>query len=411
MKNKIITGIALCSLFITGCSLDKAYLNGPNASTFPATKSEVEAGVFATYKGLTLIDASSTPFPGIQDNASDIGASRINAANYNYQQQSKLPPSNAWVTKVYTQIYKTAARANLVLDGIDNVRELMSEQEYNMYKAELLLVRSFLYDWGCQLYGDIPYIDHTLKLGDTYTRTPKEEVISRILNEDLADEMLDFLPIRHNKNSYGSARLGRAGAYGLKARICLNWKYYEEAAYYADKALKLAEEGGYSLQAYDIRYCGEDHTKGEPTPSNLFGINGHKNSDEWIWALQYNTAISSNQHNAGYYAAPRIAGGCSYFSPTQAFLDAIQCTDGKSIVESPLFDYQNPWKNRDPRLDLFCVRPGSRVLGMQFETNPSAQTIKNYNDKEEGVDVANSEAYGSKSEYGANGSKGPCGYL
>lgn len=127
--------------------------------------------------------------------------------------------------------------------------------------------------------------------------------------------------------------------------------------------------------------------------------------------MQYNTAISSNQHNAGYYAAPRIAGGCSYFSPTQAFLDAIQCTDGKSIVESPLFDYQNPWKNRDPRLDLFCVRPGSRVLGMQFETNPSAQTIKNYNDKEEGVDVANSEAYGSKSEYGANGSKGPCGYL
>ena len=50
MKNKIITAIALCSLFITGCSLDKAYLNGPNASTFPATKSEVEAGVFATYK-------------------------------------------------------------------------------------------------------------------------------------------------------------------------------------------------------------------------------------------------------------------------------------------------------------------------------------------------------------------------
>ena len=129
MKNKIITGIALCSLFITGCSLDKAYLNRPNASTYPATKSEEEAGLYATDKGLTLIDASSTPFPGIQDNASDIGASRINAANYNYQQQSKLPPSNAWVTKVYTQIYKTAARANLVLDGIDNVRELMSEQK------------------------------------------------------------------------------------------------------------------------------------------------------------------------------------------------------------------------------------------------------------------------------------------
>ncbi|MFR4237495.1 MAG: hypothetical protein ACLT1W_15660, partial [Alistipes onderdonkii] len=203
------------------------------------------------------------------------------------------------------------------------------------------------------------------------------------LNEDLADEMLDFLPIRHNKNSYGSARLGRAGAYGLKARICLNWKYYEEAAYYADKALKLAEEGGYSLQAYDIRYCGEDHTKGEPTPSNLFGINGHKNSDEWIWALQYNTAISSNQHNAGYYAAPRIAGGCSYFSPTQAFLDAIQCTDGKSIVESPCSITRIRGSPRPASRSLLYVRVPA--LGMQFETNPSAQTIKSYNDKEEGV--------------------------
>ena len=156
---KIILGAALCGLLAAGCSLDKSYLNGPNALTFPASKAEVEAGVFAAYKGLTLIDASSTPFPGIQDNASDIGASRLNAANYNYQQQSKLPTDNAWVEKVYNNIYKTAARANLVLDGIDKVRDLMSEQEYNMYKAELLLTRAYVYEWGCQLYGDIPYID------------------------------------------------------------------------------------------------------------------------------------------------------------------------------------------------------------------------------------------------------------
>ena len=218
---KIILGAALCGLLAAGCSLDKSYLNGPNALTFPASKAEVEAGVFAAYKGLTLIDASSTPFPRIQDN--DIGASRLNAANYNYQQQSKLPTDNAWVEKVYNNIYKTAARANLVLDGIDKVRDLMSEQEYNMYKAELLLTRAYVYEWGCQLYGDIPYIDHVLGLGDSYTRTPRAEVIDKILNEDLKDEMLDFLPLRHNKATYGSTRLGRVGAYGLKARICLNW--------------------------------------------------------------------------------------------------------------------------------------------------------------------------------------------
>lgn len=404
---KIILTAALCGFLATGCSLDKEYLNGPNASMFPASKAEVEAGVFAAYKGLTLIETSSTPFPGIQDNASDIGASRIANADYNYQQQSKVQPTNKWVTNVYTQIYKIAARVNLVLDNMDKVRDQMSDQEYGMYRAELLLVRAYVYDWGCQLYGDIPYIDHMLGLEDSYTRTARATVIDNILN-DLSDELLDNLPVRHDKSAYGSGRLGRVGAYGLKARICLNWGRYEEAAKYADKALTLADEAGYGLTRYDTSYCGSDHTQGEPSAANLFGLAGHKTSDEWIWALQYNSAIEGNQHNGGYYAAPRIAGGCSYFSPTQAFIDAIQCTDGKSIVESPLYDWEHPWKNRDPRLDLFCIRPGSRILGLQFETNPSITKIMNYNTDKM---VANSEASGTKSEYGANGAKGPCGYL
>lgn len=420
MKNKIYIGLIILLMisFLISCSLDRDYLNGPNASSFPSSKEEVESGVFGTYKGLTLIDAASTPFPGIQDNASDIGASRINIANFTNQQQSKIAIDNAWVQKVYQNIYKTAARANLVLDGMaklgnidaeQGVETVLTEEEYNMYKAEALLIRSYVLEWGCQLYGDMPYLDHTLSIDDTYTRSSREEVIDKILNQDLKDELLDYLPLRHDKNKYGSARLGRVGAYGLKARICLNWGFYEDAARYADKAIKLAEEAGYQLQTYNTAYCGEDHTQGEPSATNLFGISGHKNSDEWIWALQFNSMISSNQHNSGYYSAPRPAGGCSYFSPTQAFIDAIQCKDGKSILESPLFNYQEPWKNRDPRLDLFCVRPGSRVLGLQFETNPSIQRIVNYN--EGGNLVTNSEGYGSKSEYGANGSKGPCGYL
>ena len=410
MKNNILVTIAACSIAISSCSLDREFLNGPNASSFPASKEEVESGVFATYKGLSLLTASSTPFPGIQDNLTDIGAGRLNSS-YNDHQMSKLTPSNSWITKVYDVIYKTIGRANLILDNIDGIKDQMTEQEYNMYKAEALLVRSYCLDFACQMYGDVPYIDHTLALGDTYTRTDRETVISNILNNDLKDEMLDFLPLRHNKNNYGFSRLGRAGAYGLKARICLNWGRYEDAAKYADKAISLAREAGYNFTQLDMSMCGKSYKEGEPDSSPIFGVTGSKTGDEWIWGIEFNTMISSNQHNSGYYSAPRIAGGCSYFSPTQAFIDAIQCTDGKSIVESPLYDWKKPWENRDPRLDLFCVRPGSRVLGIQFETNPSVQKILNYNNSEEGIPVTNSEATGTKSEYGANGSKGPCGYL
>ena len=130
MKNKIYIGLIILLMisFLISCSLDRDYLNGPNASSFPSSKEEVESGVFGTYKGLTLIDAASTPFPGIQDNASDIGASRINIANFTNQQQSKIAIDNAWVQKVYQNIYKTAARANLVLDGMAKLGNIDAEQ-------------------------------------------------------------------------------------------------------------------------------------------------------------------------------------------------------------------------------------------------------------------------------------------
>lgn len=411
MRKNIVIYTLLCGIAISGCSLDKEYLNGPNASSFPASKEEVQSGVFAAYKGLSSISAQSTPYPGLQDNATDIGASRLNVANYNYQQTSKMVPSNAWVKKVYECIYKTVARCNLVLDNIDKAKDKMTDAEYGTYKAELIMLRSYLFEWGCELYGDIPYIDHTLALGDTYKRTAKADVIANILDKDMTDELIDCLPVRFSKTEFGYTRIGRAAAYGLKARICLNWGRFDDAAKYADKAISLAEGAGYKMADVDLSLCGKDYTVGEPVATPIFGLNEAKAGDEWLWGIEFNTQISSNQHNSEYYSAPRIVGGCSYFSPTQAFIDAIQCIDGKSIVESPLYNWEKPWENRDPRLDLFCVRPGSRVLGLQFETNPSVKKVYNYNKSAEGVLVANSEATGTKSEYGANGKKGPCGYL
>ena len=90
MKNKIITGIALCSLFITGCSLDKSISQRSECVHVPGYEIGGGSGrlrdLQGPYPDRRILDA----VPGIQDNASDIGASRINAANYNYQQQSKL---------------------------------------------------------------------------------------------------------------------------------------------------------------------------------------------------------------------------------------------------------------------------------------------------------------------------------
>ena len=130
-----------------------------------------------------------------------------------------------------------------------------------------------------------------------------------------------------------------------------------------------------------------------------------------MWAIQYNRLI--NYTSATYYEAPRIHGGCSWLGPSQAMIDTFQCTDGKPITESPLYDWQNPWANRDPRLDLFCLRPDTRLWGVQYDTDVRVEKVKDYNQSTAGKEVliSNADAVGNKSEYAANGSKGPGGYL
>ena len=79
----------------------------------------------------------------------------------------------------------------------------------------------------------------------------------------------------------------------------------------------------------------------------------------------------------------------------------------------PLYDWQNPWANRDPRLDLFCLRPDTRLWGVQYDTDVRVEKVKDYNQSTAGKEVliSNADAVGNKSEYAANGSKGPGGYL
>ena len=410
MLKKIIYLIVSGGLLLSGCSLDYEPLNGPSSGSFPASEEEAMAGLYAAYKGLANMTVKETPFPmRINDCISDIGTYRTGAGNQIKAMSSTLTADNTMCEKVYKTVYKIAGRVHLVLDNLDRLRGVIPEDRFNQIKAELLCIRAYYYDLGCQFYGDIPFIDHQLDLDDysDYPRIPREQVTARLL-QDLDDDLLDYLPVQWNPGTYGTTRIGRVAAYALKARIALNWGLWEEAARCSKIATTLAE-GVYDLEPLDCTYYAT-HADGEPSAANLFGFAG-QTSREWLWAIQYNRLI--NYTSATYYEAPRIHGGCSWLGPSQAMIDTFQCTDGKPITESPLYDWQNPWANRDPRLDLFCLRPDTRLWGVQYDTDVRVEKVKDYNQSTAGKEVliSNADAVGNKSEYAANGSKGPGGYL
>lgn len=395
-------------IMLNSCSLDLAPMDGPTSQSFPSTAVEAENGLYAAYKNLSGYQGNKTPWWKVMDNITDIGVTRCNTVKYAELITSAASGENSCVVALYKNHYETIARVNLVLDGLEKLRGSADSEQTEAIRSELLCLRAFCYNNLICHYGDVPYIDHTLSISDKeYPRTSKKEIVEKLL-ADLSDERLAYLPPRYTAADYGSARIGRVAAYGLKARIALFWGKYAEAATAAAKALALAKEAGFALQTLDLSYCGVDHEVGEPKgQAQLFGYEG-QSSNEWLWAVQYNKTIDGNTHSGTYYHSPRNLGGCAYWGPTQAFIDMLQCKDGKAITESPLYDWQKPFANRDPRLDLYCLRPGARIMGIEFQTSNKIKKVKNYNT---GAMETNLESQGTKGVYGANGLKGPGGYL
>lgn len=398
--------IVFSAILVLGCSLDRTPLSGPSTGNFPANEKEAQAGLLAAYKKLGGNIQYREPFPARWlDNLTDDAAMRTVLSKWPDYTLSTITPTYAAVKDTYAYIYSAAGRIHLVLDNLDKIKDDLGEDTYSQIKAELLCMRAYLYDFGCQMYGDIPFIDHALNLEDfAYARTPKEDVINRILT-DMDDDLIEHLPVVWPAAQWGTSRLGRVAAYGLKARICLNWGRFEEAAKYSAKALSLAD-GIFDLTPLDCTYY-PTHADGEPDPTPLFGFAAETQSKEWIWSLPYSKLIAYTHHGI-YPFVSRVHNGASVTGPSLHMMCTFQCTDGLPITESPLFNWTDPWRNRDPRLELYTVRHNSRTMGVQFSIDPADKNVYDYNSK---TFVNNFDVNGNKSEYGPNGKQGPGGFL
>lgn len=411
-KLSSIISIAAALFICAGCEsmLERPYPNGPSTGTFPASEEEALSGLLVSYKNLGngSFQAQYNPFPyRFLDQVTDIGCTRsVKLGEWALFETSTITSQSSTVGQIYTGVYKTVGRVHLVLDKLDGIKDRMSDESYCQIKAELLCIRAYMYDMACQFYGDIPFIDHCLSLKDyAYPRMPREEVIDRIL-ADMDDALLDRLPVQWPKQTWGNVRLGRAAAYTLKARICLHWGRYEEAARYSRTAMDLSA-GIYSLTPLDCSYY-PTALDGEPDQTPLFGFQAENGSDEWMWAVSFNKLAASSIHHGIYTFASRVHNGAAGAGPTQALMDSFQCIDGLPVTESPLYDWKDPWKNRDPRLDLYCLRNDTRCMGIEYNAASTATTVTDF---VSGAKLNNNDVIGNKSEYGPNGKSGPGGYL
>lgn len=106
-----------------------------------------------------------------------------------------------------------------------------------------------------------------------------------------------------------------------------------------------------------------------PNYEELFSPH-NENNQEVIFDHQY--MENAKDYDLGswidQYFAPQMMGGWEAISPTKDLVDLYECTDGKSISESALYDENNPFANRDPRLDYTILYDGSVIAGKTYSS-------------------------------------------
>jgi starch-binding outer membrane protein, SusD/RagB family len=78
---------------------------------------------------------------------------------------------------------------------------------------------------------------------------------------------------------------------------------------------------------------------------------------------------------------PFVRGGNIMYTPTQQLVDSYETLDGKPIIDaSSGYDPQNPYVNRDPRLDVDIYHQGSKLNSSTIDfTNPGGIDFDNNN--------------------------------
>jgi starch-binding outer membrane protein, SusD/RagB family len=265
--------------------------------------------------------------------------------------QGTVTPTNDVIEEIWNDSYTAIRRVNEILANIDAIPEIDADLKARLL-GEARFHRAYHYNYLVNLYGDIPLVLEPISIEEAReaSRTPRAQVVDQIL-EDL-DAAAAVLPEEYeDDDDFGRATKGAALAY--KARAALWASRYQETAEAAWAVMQLGEYTLHPDYAELTRYAGDE-------------------SPEIIYADR--RAQNVRAQGAFNALGPRSLEGGSTFTPLRGLVDAYHMEDGLPIDESPLFDPDNPYENRDPRMYATILYPGAMFAGAVYNSLPSSTT-------------------------------------
>lgn len=255
----------------------------------------------------------------------------------------------------WQQCYQGIYRCNYFLENIDLVQQINSQVKEQM-KGEVYFLRALFYDMLARSYGGVPIVTKTMTPNEA--RNVCRETIENTwiqVHKDY-DEAINRLSIE-GKN--GQATLGAALGMKMKAYLFVsNW----------EKVLELCEKIE-TLKKYKLF----------PSYQGLFQYENEGNSES-IFAVSFmDGAFNQGSIFDRYWQPQNIKygiEGSNSVAPTQLLVDEYETIDGSPI------DKNDPYKNRDPRLDFTILRPGAYFQGQLYPVE-----IKNHTGQKVGFGI------------------------
>ena len=371
LRNIIIASLAVLTLASCEDMIVRKSLVQPSADTFFTNATEIAGGVNACYAQVNLFVGGYGDFVYSWDGLTETVWLRGNSASDEVL-GGAMDFTHNYPNTVWKNAYVGIGRCNLMISKMTGDADLgMTERELNQYLGEVYFLRGYYYMNLVANFGDVPYTDVPVNTVDEaldIPRSPAAQVWQNVYSD--FDKAANYLKGSSVK-TLGRATWAAAMAY--KARAAL---YSGDYATAKATAKAIMDSGEYQLY---------------PQYETLFTEDVMRSADnkEMIFAWDYD--LNANRtHQLLLFGESRAGGGWCTVVPTEHLLDSYECTDGKYIDESPLFNKATRFDNRDPRLHYSCYVPGDILHDLYYDTHMDSVQVWDYSAK---AYVTNKDSY------------------
>ena len=376
MKNRTIYFIIFITITASSCSkfLDRSPLAQASENTYWKTTGDAQAGLNAVYS--TLPNARDFWRDCASDNS--VMTNAWGEGGMGFISMGTSSPTDAYISEEWRYDYiRTALYYINKLKGM-NIDPILKKQ----FDGEARFILAMRYFRMVELFGNVPLIKENPVTLDSAAlpRSPKEDVLDYAL-QNVETTINAGLP---DKDLTG--RITRAAAFMLKANIYLYMASYKKFHDNQDNPSLWKSAADAADSVTNMGYGLVDDY------ASLFKHESNDNNDEVILAYQYvQDKITQMLPVLCSPAGTGITGeGWASFCPTRDLINSYECTDGKSIQESSLYDVNNPWANRDKRLKETFMLPGVPVLRPNgtytpYEPHPSYNMPEKMNNEGGGL--------------------------